>query len=400
MKQTLFDKIILRLISEISTSDHTLINGKSGILIALSYYYSYHLNKKIERTVNEGIQHCINDLLEDIESKPMDGSLAFGLSGISYSLNVAKELGQDKKINSEWFEALNEIIIASFENDLKMREYDLLRGASGIVNYLLKHNYNKDYFNEYINSLNKNAVWITNESCYWIFYSYNEEKKILEYREDIINLGLAHGISSIISLLSELYSKGLNKVICYKLINGAINYLKTVESINSISLFSGIIYQGINKQNTSRLGWCYGDLSVGISILKAGILCKDASWVQYGNKICLNSTKRTFQDAGLEEHGICHGFLGAMHFYNRLYKETGDSAFLTKKEYWYNIGMSERIFNIDSLGFFQTELNSGNVDKFTTNGLLQGLSGVFLCLASYKKIEYPWDSIFLTNLDV
>ena len=297
------------------------------------------------------------------------------------------------------FEQLNMIMYNSLDYYLKIKDYDLLRGATGIVVYLINYNFNLTYIEKYIDSLYNDAVWIENNKCYWVFYSFNEKKKKLEYRDDIINLGLAHGIGGIISVLAELYKKGVKKEICSTLINGAINYLNTVENSDKKSQFCGIIYKGDEKQNSSRLGWCYGDSSLGLSILKAGVYSNNESWIDYGNKICLKSTERTIENSDLDEHGICHGYFGTMHIYNRLYEITKNINYLNRKEYWYNIGMNNRNFKIDDFGFYQADLEQdGSLHKYTTTGLLQGLSGIYLCLASYNKIYYPWDRIFLLNI--
>lgn len=103
------------------------------------------------------------------------------------------------------------------------------------------------------------------------------------------------------------------------------------------SQFTGIVYEGVKYQNSSRLGWCYGDSSLGLSILKAGEYCENEEWIHYGNSICMKSTERNFDNAGLDEHGICHGYFGTMHIYNRLYDVTGNESYLEKR----NIGIRQ-----------------------------------------------------------
>ena len=61
--------------------------------------------------------------------------------------------------------------------------------------------------------------------------------------------------------------------------------------------------------------------------------------------------------------------------------------------------MNNRDFVIDDLGFFQTKLNNdGTITKYMTYELLQGITGIYLCLASEENYEFPWDKILLTNL--
>src|SRR5690606_27111162 len=135
--------------------------------------------------------------------------LGMGLTGISFALQASMELTNEKEaIYSEVIDELNMMICNSLEKYLNIKEYDLLRGATGILVYLMNYNFNITYIEKYIDSLYDNAIWVENDTCHWIFYSFNEQNKKLEYRDDIINLGLAHGMAGIISVLSELYKKG------------------------------------------------------------------------------------------------------------------------------------------------------------------------------------------------
>ena len=175
--QFIEERIILKLIENISELDYTLTHGRSGVLVALSYYNKYNSNKSNQVKINLAIQKCIDELIEDIETKYIDCSLAFGLSGISYSFRTAYELGQEDKIDLEWIEELNEVIFNSLINFIQIKEYDFLRGASGIIKYFLTYYPREIYFVHYVESLFNEAIWIENDRCYWIFYSFNEEKK-------------------------------------------------------------------------------------------------------------------------------------------------------------------------------------------------------------------------------
>lgn len=402
MNYDLKKNIINNILHEIPNCDFSLFHGKSGILVSLVCYLKTekNLDSKERSYIEMKVNECIEFIIEDVENYPMDGSLASGLTGIAYALQIAKSLGGYDVIENDWFKSFDDIIISSFENNLKVRDYDLLRGATGNLLYLL--NFcpdNRNYVEAYIRSLFKDAIWVNDDTCYWIFYSFNGVSKQLEYNSEVINIGLAHGIASIISLLSELYETGFEKEKCYKLISGAVNYLRSIEMTDSINHFDGIVYLKEKGISSRRLGWCYGDTSTGLAILKAGSHCCNEDWIDYGNQICLNSTKRTLESSFLEEHGLCHGYFGTMHIFNRLYKRTGKVEYLEMMKYWRDAGETIRDYSCDSTGFFQTELTEDNlVCKFSTPSLIQGLSGILLCLTSTEEIIYPWDKIFLLNI--
>lgn len=391
-------KLINAIIHTKESIDHSLIHGKSGILLALAYYYKYECLAESKNEIKVHIDTCINALLNTLSEEAMDGSLASGVTGISYALRAAHDMGLQESIEDEWFLDLDEIIIEFLENQLNKKEYDLFRGASGSVVYLLQFGLNIEPIKRYVHSLFENAIWDTKTSCFWIFFSFNENKQILEYREDIVNLGLAHGMTGIISILSSIYKLGIEKEKVSIMLTGAINYVLREENPQEISLFNGIKYVGKKQQNSSRLGWCYGDLGVGFSILKAGTYCNNLAWVNKGNSICLKTLSRNIEDAGLDEHGICHGYFGTMHMYNRVYNFTGNPEYIRGIKYWYKAGMEQRDFSIHNSGFFQVDYeHNRKLRKYNTSGLLLGLAGVYLSLASVKNMEYPWDAAFLLD---
>lgn len=397
--KNLADQIILELVNGIKDADHTITHGKPGILIALAYYSSFSLNPEYEKIVDDAIQQCIDDILNDIETKHLDSSLAFGLAGVSYALQTAYKLNQKDKIDPEWLEDLDVLLAESAQHFLEISDFDFFRGASGIITYMLQFYPNDEVLSNYVMALYEKAVW--NEyGCYWIFYSFDPEVRTFTYREDLVNLGLAHGVSGIISVLAELYKKGVEQKKCYEMIKGAIKYLGKIQNHDHKSQFPPIFDQNNSSQETSRLGWCYGDSALGLCILKAAQYCGNKAWYDFGENICMRSTKRKIDESLLEEHGICHGYFGAMHIYGKLYKETQKNIYKDAKEYWFEVGISERDFNVNSLGFYQTDYGADYIpEKKATYGLIQGLSGVLLCLLSYEKMEYPWDAILLMNID-
>ncbi len=65
------EKIIRRISTETSKSDHALVHGKPGILIALSYYCRFQTDSPITNEIDNAIESCINELCEDIENISM-----------------------------------------------------------------------------------------------------------------------------------------------------------------------------------------------------------------------------------------------------------------------------------------------------------------------------------------
>lgn len=401
MRDNLIEKLILEIVENMDEADASLMHGKSGMLVSFCYYYKTIEDLDLKLKINNAINRCIDLLLEDIEKLELNGSFGFGLAGIAYSFRIAYDLGHKDKINLEWLDDMHEIVKDSFNFCLANKEFDFLRGASGIIIYLVNCGKENDLLELYIRKLEQEALWTENR-CHWIFYSFDENQRLFKYDDRYVNLGLAHGMASIVNLLTEIYSRVKYKKRIENLLEGAINFLISVKTTHQVSSYCGIYDKDSSIQATSKLGWCYGDTSVGISILKAGFQVNNSGWKELGNEICLKSANRSLEDAGLDDHGFCHGYFGAAHIYGRLYELTNEPIYVERKEYWLENAFQKRDYNVHNLGFYSSILENKNLYKFKSFGLLEGLSGIalVLCSSSYyeNSSQHTWDSLFLTNI--
>lgn len=391
------EKLLNYIIQDAEGIDFSLFSGKSGILITLINYQKSSKSKSSRKIIDIQINKCINSLLDDIENNSMDGSFIAGITGVAYALRFAYYNGFNDLIDIEWFDEIDNVIITYFNHFVSIKELDLLRGLTGIIVYFLKFNIHKDYVDKYVSLLKKTAVW-ENETCFWYFYSFNKEKVKMEYRKDMINLGMAHGVALIISSLASICKRNIQKKICTQLIIGSTNFLMSQLNSTSLNQFGSVFYKKTNKLGEARLGWCYGDLSTGFSILKAGIICNNKEIYDNGFNICLKTLKKDYYTSHLEEHGFCHGFYGTSYIYYKLFLLTKATKFLEKRDYWISIAEEQRSFNTHELGYFQNDVIGEKTEKHTTSGLLSGLSGILLCLLSFENNTTDFDNLFLLDV--
>ncbi|WP_367867711.1 lanthionine synthetase C family protein [Pedobacter sp. WC2423] len=397
-------KIEQQLMQQVKDMDHSFINGRSGAIVALSYYNAFHSSADQEKHIAEKIKFLIQNNLDDIESKPMQYSLFFGLAGICYSIRTAGHLDYRNAIPESWLKSLDRLIVNSADHYLNINEFDLMRGAGGILTYLLHFNPSQKNTKHMIRHLLDAAICVDGDKFYWGTYDMNVQSNQLEYSPEIYNLGLAHGIPGIISILSECYRLNFYRKECAEKIHGAINFIISRQVTGHDYCFPARVKtnkNGIGEPEPSRLGWCYGDLGVAIAILKAGQYCGNKAWIEKGKEIACMTLGRTGHMALLDEHGLCHGYLGTMHMYNRVFKATGDPVFQKQMRYWESISSKDLDFKVSETGFFkvQNDQGSGKI-KLGSADILQGLSGILLCLLSSRDgIAYPWDRAFLTNIE-
>ncbi|MBK9108647.1 MAG: hypothetical protein IPM92_09870 [Saprospiraceae bacterium] len=212
------------------------------------------------------------------------------------------------------------------------------------------------------------------------------------------NLGLAHGIPSILCFLSKTYAKGINKSLSKKLLDGSVNWLlKHKCNIANVSIYPEVVYENSNN-NFSRLAWCNGDLGVAICLWQAGNSLGKKSLLEESLIILDSSISRTHKmETLVMDNCLCHGATGIAHIYNNFYQITKLKKIKTAAINWYKVVLEMKTLTDDS-GFYKTwSIDDNDIEVWTNNcGILNGVAGIGLSLiSSISKIKPSWDSCLL-----
>ena len=293
----------------------SLASGDSGILLFFVNYYRLFQDDKslirIEYLANE--THKI--ILEKRFKTPDFGT---GLLGCLWSYRFADNENVlslpddfiDKSLEDELFDI--------FYSGLKEGNYDLFYGATGLSVYLLSCKSNKNVeLAHIVRELSKVAV-NDSDGIYWEDKLFN----ITQSKSSVI-IGLAHGIPSIITILSIIYEKGIEQDLCFKLVSGSIKWMLSKKyKEKNVSLFPSNILDN-TKYLPSRLSWCYGDLGVATSLWKAGNTFDNELWKNEAIEIMLLCSNRIdLKENAVVDAGFCHGTSGIAHIFNRFYLDT------------------------------------------------------------------------------
>ena len=364
-------------------SDLSVYSGKMGVCLFFFYYEKLYGKKTpAQKLLNE-----INDNLAQIEGDRVN---YFNFSEFGWTLQLLKKndlINFDiDDVLSEIDEALESIMI----HLLNEYTFELLYGAINIANYFFYRNdaIRKHAVDLFIDALYKNAVFLDKEKISWL--SYIDVRKNSDKH---INLGIAHGVPAIILYLSKLKDVGYKNQYLDELLIKSCNYILSVEqdSKKYISHFPYSINPKDKTDKTSRLAWCYGDLSVGYALLQAS--------KHYNNiketiiEILIDTTKRT-NTACDSDDCLCHGTIGIGHIYNRIYYITNNNVFKNAALYWYKKGLS-----ISSKCNRANEIEYNNGEKIMNEyNLLDGIAGIGLSLISaISNIEPQWDECLLLS---
>ena len=371
----------------------SLLGGNSGLVIFYLNLFKLTENEAFYLKAEALLQNIINTL--NIKNHSFD--LGAGYSGVFWMLKYASN-NNFINLETDFFDSNMERHLKLYSSDnLKDKKFDFLYGGlSPCLFFLEKNNINdNNYYKDLIHLLETNSIEDSN-GIYW-------KNTIFTKREDFdkeINLGLAHGIPSIIYFLVKIYSLGIEKEKSITLIEKSINWLlaiKNMDKNSNLSVFPSSIMKGESIKYNSRLGWCYGDLGIASVIWQAGKVTNNKKWKEEAIEIMIRSTKRrNLEDNFVIDAGICHGTAGIAQIFNRFYWETNLPEFKETANYWINETL-KMAYHKDGLAGYK--IWTGREDGWINgSGLLEGIIGVGLALISHISNEEPiWDRCLLLN---
>ncbi|MEY9969966.1 lantibiotic modifying enzyme [Lysinibacillus sp. RC46] len=303
-------------------SIHTLSHGIPGLCI---FYAS--LDKLYPKNNWDYYAHRHLEILnKKIDFNIIDVSLYRGISGIGASvLSLAKE-GRYQ----QYLKSLNEVLenrirklLNEFPSESDVSIYDVISGISGVVRYMLFFKENNN-INQLINELVSKII---------VFAESEMDKLSGDFanKNDSVNLGTAHGLSGILSILSIVK---LEKFEVEKLNLTIVNLVAFFEKNTFKTLGVLTFPERLPFINTPRhkkyinSSWCYGLTGITRSMILASkaiddMLLKEKYINNYN--MFLNSLNL---EKGKVSTVFCHGVSGIIYETFLIYKESGNIKFI------------------------------------------------------------------------
>lgn len=306
----------------------------SDFSLAISFldkYYDSLEGKYLEYS----IELCYNSFNYFEESKVKEYSICNGISGLMYLNYILEQFDNNALIDIDTSEYLEKLLLEWSLNQTKANNWDYLHGSLGTINLFIsnrRQKLDKGYLNSFLE----------------IFYSLRKTNEDIIFYDTVIypnaiNLGMPHGIPSILITMIRLKSFSNNQLID-KIINDCISCLRTIlRKNNSIEYSFSPLYYFDKKNIKSRIAWCYGDLIylyLNNFLRRNGfILFNYDELVKIKNKIY---KRGDVPDTLSIDNCLCHGNSG-----NALLESKSD---LTKDFFWRNtfsnkINESDYFFN-------------------------------------------------------
>lgn len=372
MNKFSLDYIVTTILTKKSSSKLSLFTGLSGETLIL--FEIYKLNKK-----NNIKNICYENIDKIYSNIKTCNSLNFcdGLAGILFMfayLENNKFIITEKDFYDSFDEYFdNHLIFLSDTNN-----YDLLYGIIGIGIYYLElikiHPHKITFLHKIINYI----FFISRKYNDIIYWKYTLESNSALKNKDIINLGMLHGIPSIIAFFLTCIKRGYTTNIIKKEIYKIIHQISIYSLPESKQhTFPNFVYidnnQIIRDNNIPILGYCYGDLSIINLLYLSYKIYNDNTFKLYAENIFEKISYRIYFDNKIDEPFFCHGYASLYYFINKFSKTLN----LTKKD-------KENISNLNIIirDKLLTNINYDNMD------ILNGSGGIFLVLLLEYKSNF------------
>ena len=350
----------------------------------------------------DALKYYIKQFKKNIQHSQLylnnNAGILSGYCGIGYMLLELDKIGVkvDKILNS-----LNEKIYIVLKRKLKRvrkhledgkvcyEDYDSLDGLSSSLRYLIEFK-EKDEFRLLINDIVNYFISLTtnnkdNYPNYYIKTDRLDELRKIRNPHGIIDYGMAHGMSGVLSSLSLVKIAGLEVNGIEECIKNLLHKIgKTVKHINGINYWPGIVKiddylnNTINEYNINDYGWCYGVAGTARAIFLGGQACGELEYINLA-KETFNQISLNIEKIDLTTYIICHGYSGLLVILNEMYIDTS-SKLLQKAA---DVIASKTLKWLKSIDILS------EMDRLESKGecsidIWEGIIGIALALISYE----------------
>ncbi|KAA2241357.1 lanthionine synthetase C family protein [Chitinophaga agrisoli] len=374
-----------------------LLGGYSGC--ALFYAYYYHLTGKKKHL--EQVHKILLKSVQALSEQELLLSHCSGVSGIAWGIHHLIQGGfAEAEDMEEVFGEVDDILGKFMTEELRTDKYDFLHQGLGPALYFLDRLPQPSaaaYLTNLVQELERSAV-IDADGVRW---KDHFSKTATEMDQDCFNLGLAHGMPAIVTILGMIKEKGIAMEATSRLLDGSMQFLLTMRNDpgeGHISLYPSAVgnHNTTVSSRHSRLGWCYGDLGIAATLWGTGIRTGNPAWQQAGYDIFDYSLQhRDNKNGSVYDACLCHGAAGISHMYRRAYRDSKDARLLEGANHWLQQTLEMKTWEDGYAGFkFYTHPNFEN-----SHNLLEGITGIGLALIAALDEDTPpaWDRCLLLS---
>lgn len=406
-----------------SLSYYDLANGLLGSCIFLSemdfFYKDREYDKYAYNILNLGINRKNILALKDV-------GLWTGLSGVCFALRgLSKEgvrynnlIQECEKILKPLIKLkLNEAKINLNCNKVKMTDYDLMEGLSGVATYILSFKSEDIEMDQLLNEILEYLCELTkyhfiDETMLVPNWHINSENQFIDaekisFNKGNFNNGISHGITSVLVVLV----KGLKVHPIPKIKNSIrqlIEWFKLTvinkdemlvwEKKLSLQSYLKIDSEKNYSEDDVNFSWCYGDLMIARAIWFTGEALEDKELQTFALE-CFKTYSSRVSNINLISPTFCHGIAGTLAIVHQMWLDSSHNMFKDMEEELLKKILAFYNSKCSIFGYRDIEKVGNDVYKFNKLGFLSGNTGIYLVLLYILKNHNKtnWTQLVLFN---
>lgn len=364
-----------------------LLSGLAGHLLFL--FNAYRLD---EKNVDEAL---FSDKLELLQEQLGQQSfeLSNGLAGQAWVLeylNQADVEDYDPELLSE----VDQLFYDALNHQPWPGEIESVLGLAGYAPYASRRSKftdQKALYGVIVDNFASVSNKVDDQQISWsqpensVYRFEKEDRKQPEY-----NLGLAHGVPGIIAALIPGLKIDAIKDTTAQLVTQSCDWLLTQQNPNKEEEHCYASCSG--EHHKSRLGWCYGDLTIALTLARAGHALDRPSYVDEARRIALKTAKRDAESGFINDAGLCHGFVGLVSIYQILNQLMPHPELEQAAKYWLNYSLEQ--YKEKGLEAFYA-YNGETTEHYENFGFLMGYAGVGVGFISVLNNDLDWAECLL-----
>ncbi len=363
--------------------------GNAGTAVGLGYLSIVHPE---ERSCAAMARQLIAEAAGVMAKQAMSPLFYGGFTGIAWALaklcawKVANAAGSS-------FAVIDQALSTSVHREEWPDGVELIAGLAGCLVYALARLPSPDaqrILERGIEIFEETAER-TADGITWFVPAWQLTSTTLERApEGCYNLGVSHGTPGVFSVLAEIHRVGIDPPRTRRLLEESVRWTLTQEIDGG--LFPSLIGPGVDPK-PARVAWCYGSPGIPLALLRAAHALDRDDWRETALRLARIAAETPFDASGVVDPPFCHGTVGLMHQFNRLYQETGEALFADAARYWFDRTLDYRLEGEGLAGFWAHSMPGSA--KYPEPGMLYGVAGIAAVFAAaVSDVEPSWDAMF------
>lgn len=359
--------------------DPSLNDGTAGMAV----FFAYLAAETGEEEWSDCATRLAEQAIDAVGDRPLTPWLHGGFAGVGWALKHLEPMLFEEADDDD---AISEWLAAALASPVQRGDFDLISGITGYAVYALEAlpqpaaarviEHVLERLAEIGEAADGGFTWFTPPNMV-------PEWQLGRMPDGYYNLGVAHGVAGVISILASCAAAGA--LPDRTMLDGAVEWLLRQQQIADDWTFPHVLAPDL-EITPSRVAWCYGDPGLAAALFAAGRQAGRPEWEAEALAIGRRCAKRT---SGVIDASLCHGSAGLAHLYNRLYQGSGDETMLDTARRWYRHALDLRRPG-EGIGGY---LSWAEEQVWAPNpGFLVGAAGTALALlAAITPREPAWD---------